>query len=174
AAFTVLQSGPASPIGNGYEVTNYFSENQVITVYVEGHGEYEYRLDEDGMWQTSNVFTDVPAGTHTVYVRDVKTDYACDEIAIEGVSLVDYPHYFTPNGDGYHDTWNIIGLNQPDAKVYIFDRFGKLIKQISATEDSEGWDGTYNGNPLPATDYWFSVTYRELVNGQPVEKEFKA
>uniref|UniRef100_UPI003A92EFD9 T9SS type B sorting domain-containing protein n=1 Tax=Flavobacterium sp. TaxID=239 RepID=UPI003A92EFD9 len=96
------------------------------------------------------------------------------EIAIEGVSLVDYPHYFTPNGDGYHDTWNIIGLNQPDAKVYIFDRFGKLIKQISATDDSQGWDGTYNGTPLPATDYWFSVTYRELVNGEPVEKEFKA
>ncbi|QEE49769.1 T9SS type B sorting domain-containing protein [Flavobacterium alkalisoli] len=174
AAFQVQKSGPASPVGVGYEVTNYFSDNQVITVFVEGYGEYEYKLDEDGMWQSSNVFTDVPAGTHTVYVRDVSTEFACDEIAIEGVSLVDYPHYFTPNGDGYHDTWNIIGLNQPDAKVYIFDRYGKLIKQISATEESEGWDGTFNGTPLPATDYWFTVTYRETVNGMPVVKEFKA
>uniref|UniRef100_UPI0037510271 T9SS type B sorting domain-containing protein n=1 Tax=Flavobacterium sp. TaxID=239 RepID=UPI0037510271 len=78
-------------------------------------------------------------------------------------------HYFTPNGDGYHDSWNIVGLaNQPNAKIYIFDRFGKLIKQISSNGD--GWDGTFNGQQLPATDYWFSVNYLE----QTIEKQFKA
>uniref|UniRef100_UPI003751EC5E T9SS type B sorting domain-containing protein n=1 Tax=Flavobacterium sp. TaxID=239 RepID=UPI003751EC5E len=78
-------------------------------------------------------------------------------------------HYFTPNGDGYHDSWNIVGLaNQPNAKIYIFDRFGKLIKQISSNGD--GWDGTFNGQLLPATDYWFSVNYLE----QTFEKQFKA
>ena len=84
--------------------------------------------------------------------------------------VIDYPKYFTPNGDGYNDTWNITGLNQPDAKLYIFDRYGKLLKQISATDASNGWDGTYNGNQMPSTDYWFSLQYTE----NNVAKEFKA
>ncbi|RAK24845.1 gliding motility-associated-like protein, partial [Flavobacterium aquaticum] len=80
------------------------------------------------------------------------------------------PNYFTPNGDGINDTWNISGLNQADAKLYIFDRYGKLLKQLSATDDSNGWDGTYNQELLPSTDYWFSLDYTE--NG--VAKQFKA
>jgi gliding motility-associated-like protein len=66
----------------------------------------------------------------------------------------------TPNQDGYHDTWNIIALGDidPTAKIYIFDRYGKLLKQLSPT--GSGWDGTYNGNPMPSTDYWFRVEYR--------------
>ncbi|WP_291088944.1 T9SS type B sorting domain-containing protein, partial [Flavobacterium sp. BFFFF1] len=82
----------------------------------------------------------------------------------------DYPKYFTPNGDGIHDTWNISVLsNQPNAKIYIFDRFGKLLKQISTTNPG-GWDGTYNGQPMIADDYWFVVKYQE----QGVNKEFRA
>ena len=67
----------------------------------------------------------------------------------------------TPNKDGYHDTWNILGISvgDPTAKIYIFDRFGKLLKQISPM--SPGWDGTYNGNPLPSNDYWFRIEYTE-------------
>src|SRR5690606_10647304 len=100
----------------------------------------------------------------------------CSEfiLTIEGVSTVDYPKYFTPNGDGYHDTWNITGFgdDNADAKIYIFDRYGKLIKQISS--QGEGWDGTMNGMPMTATDYWFKAIYRETVNGVETIKEFKA
>ena len=48
----------------------------------------------------------------------------------------------------------------PTAKIYIFDRFGKLLKQISPSL-GPGWDGNYNGNPLPSSDYWFLVEYTE-------------
>ena len=77
---------------------------------------------------------------------------------------MDYPKYFTPNNDGYNDTWNIWSLkNQPDTKIYIFDRFGKLIKQLSPA--GEGWDGTFNGQPLPSTDYWFKADYIDPKTG---------
>jgi valyl-tRNA synthetase len=83
--------------------------------------------------------------------------------------VIDYPKYFTPNGDGYNDYWNIIGLqNQPGAKLYIFDRYGKLIKQISTT--GQGWDGTLNTKQLPSTDYWFTIEFEEA--GQ--QKVFRA
>uniref|UniRef100_UPI0035BE6488 T9SS type B sorting domain-containing protein n=1 Tax=Gilvibacter sp. TaxID=2729997 RepID=UPI0035BE6488 len=69
---------------------------------------------------------------------------------------------------GYHDTWNIIGIaSNPTAQIYIYDRFGKLLKQLSPL--GPGWDGTYNGNPMPSSDYWFQVIYEE----DEVEKEFR-
>jgi gliding motility-associated-like protein len=167
---TVIKSGPAVKIGRGYYVTNYFSDNQNITVTVDGYGIYEYKLDE-GPWQTDNVFTNVSPGTHTVTVRDTNPD-GCGETILTGANIVDYMNFFTPNDDGIRDYWNVIGLDQPDAKIYIFDRYGKLLKQISAV--GEGWDGTYNGAKLPATDYWFTVTYREFDGTTTIIKEFKA
>jgi gliding motility-associated-like protein len=75
-------------------------------------------------------------------------------------NLIDYPPFFTPNQDGFNDTWNITSLSdQPNAKIYIFDRYGKLLKQISPI--GEGWDGTYNGQNMPAQDYWFRVEFEE-------------
>ncbi|MDP5001760.1 MAG: T9SS type B sorting domain-containing protein, partial [Flavobacterium sp.] len=83
-------------------------------------------------------------------------------------TIVDYPSYFTPNADGYNDTWNIKGSRALDAAIIkIFDRYGKLIKQIDP--NSEGWNGTFNNNLLPSTDYWFTIEYLK----DNVKKEFK-
>ncbi|ALM47707.1 hypothetical protein AMR72_01600 [Flavobacterium psychrophilum] len=80
-----------------------------------------------------------------------------------------YPKFFTPNGDNVNERWNITDLkDQKDAKIYIFDRYGKVI--IALKPNELGWDGTYHGYKLPATDYWFKVLYFE--NGS--EQEFKA
>jgi gliding motility-associated-like protein len=167
AVFGVIKSGPPVLVGAGYTVTGAFTDNQTITVLVEGYGDYLYALD-DGPWQSSNVFTGVIAGPHTVRVMD-GNNTSCGDLTIPVIKVIDYPPYFTPNGDGIHDTWNIIGLeDEPSTKIYIFDRYGKLLKQISPA--GPGWDGTYNGHPLPSTDYWFLVEYPE----GGVIKEFRA
>jgi gliding motility-associated-like protein len=173
-AFPVIQSGQAVvPAGTiGYTVTNAFTASQIITVLIDGYGApvYEYSLD-DGARQPSNVFEGVSLGTHVIHVWDTKggVAYSCEELIINDVQIIDYPHYFTPNGDGIHDTWNIVGLGgQPGARIFIFDRYGKLLKQISST--GQGWDGTYNGHLLPSDDYWFTVDYIE----QATAKQFKA
>ncbi|MCB0461483.1 MAG: T9SS type B sorting domain-containing protein, partial [Flavobacteriaceae bacterium] len=78
---------------------------------------------------------------------------------------------FTPNGDGYNDTWNIYGIEtQANSKIYIFDRYGKLIKQLNPT--GEGWNGRFNGTLLPTSDYWFTVEYDEPISGE--RKTFRA
>jgi gliding motility-associated-like protein len=84
--------------------------------------------------------------------------------------VINYPKFFTPNADGYNDTWNIRDLaNQPTAVISIYDRFGKLLKQIKPSR--EGWDGTYNGSAMPSTDYWFIVNY---IDENQKNQEFKA
>jgi gliding motility-associated-like protein len=141
------------------------SDNNSILVLVSGEGIYEYSLDNN-IYQSSNVFSNLPAGIYTVYVNDI---YGCG-IATKEIIVLGVPKFFTPNGDGYNDTWNIQGVNeQLNAKtiIYIFDRYGKLLKQISPL--GIGWDGVFNGKPLPSSDYWYAIT---LENGKTVKGHF--
>ncbi len=69
---------------------------------------------------------------------------------------VGIPNFFTPNNDGVNDTWEIPYLsNNPDARIYIYDRFGNLM--ISYLYGEGGWDGTRNGQPVKADTYWYAI-----------------
>ncbi len=143
--------------------TEAFSNNPFVLVnVVGGDGPFLYQLDNSS-FQTSNVFYNVASGTHTITVVD--TSFCTNLTAT--VTLINYPHFFTPNNDGVNDTWNIKGLSR-NSKINIFDRFGKLLKQI--TTNGYGWDGTYNRERVLSDDYWFTIEYIE--NGE--EKIFKA
>ena len=133
---------------------------------IGGFGSYEFSLNQVD-WQTSPIFTNLANGNYTVYARDVN---GCLPIKqSNSVTTISYPNYFTPNGDTYNDTWNISGLTPEfKAKIYIFDRYGKLIKQINPY--ASGWDGKYNEQEMPSTDYWFKIEYTE----DGVQKEFKS
>jgi gliding motility-associated-like protein len=126
-----------------------FSDPNNITITISGIGTYQYILDH-GVPQDSNLFENVSLGYHTVTVIDLN---GCAETTRE-VVVVDAPKFMTPNNDGYFDTWHIAGVETlPGTIVYIYDRYGKLLKQLSY--NSQGWDGTFNGALMPATDYWF-------------------
>ena len=134
---------------------------EVVNVTSQGIfnlADYEFALD-DGPFQSSTTFTGVTPGTHTIFGRRVGEDCSVSEFEI---GIIDYPRFFTPNNDGFHDTWNIIGIGVDpnlNAQIFIFDRYGKLLKQLSPT--SIGWDGTFNGQLMPSTDYWFRVEFTE-------------
>lgn len=134
-------------------------ENNTVTIEVSGPGDYVYSIDEE-LWpyQESNIFYNINPGEHTVYVKDLN---GCG-IVSKIVLVLGVPKYFTPNGDGYNDYWNVQGVTLTfNAKtvIQIFDRYGKLIKQISPL--NQGWDGTFNGTPLPSTDYWYNITFED-------------
>lgn len=158
---TVVASEPALV---SYTISPDFSDNPMITVIAVGTGDYEYQLD-DGNFQDSPIFNNVSSGTHTITVHDKNM---CGD-SVSTALVVNYPHFFTPNGDGFNDTWNIVDLNQQlKSDIFIYDRYGKVITQIKPS--GAGWDGTYNGNLLPSTDYWFVVNYME----EGKNKEFRA
>ncbi len=126
-----------------------FSDPNNITITISGIGNYLYQLDDQDP-QESNVFENVGIGYHTITVYDLN---GCSEISKE-VLVLDFPKYFTPNGDMVNETWHVLGVETiPGTVIYIYDRYGKQITYLTAT--SRGWDGTYNGYNLPATDYWF-------------------
>lgn len=134
-------------------LTDPFSFNHNVIVTATGPDEYWFSLD-DGPYLYTGEFENVLPGFHTITIAERN---GCGEI-IENIFVFGYPDFFTPNDDGYHDTWNIIGGDLlPGTTVYIFDRYGKLIKQVDPS--GTGWDGTFNGENLPSTDYWFRIEY---------------
>ena len=130
-----------------------------VSFSVSGPGDYEFAIDDpNGPYQDSSFFDRLDPGFHTIYARD-KNGCGISELTI---SIVGFPQFFTPNGDGYNETWNVQGIGsgfQTDSDIFIFDRYGKLLKQLGP--DGTGWDGTYNNAPMPSSDYWFQVTLED-------------
>ena len=151
-SFAVIESEPAII---EFTETIDFSDPNNITVTISGIGNYLYILD-DGEPQESNVFENVSLGYHTITVIDLN---GCAEVT-EEVVVIDAPKFFTPNDDGYFDTWHITGVETlPGTTIFIYDRYGKQLAYLTAT--SRGWDGTYNGYAMPSTDYWFSANVKK-------------
>lgn len=164
---TVIVEKSSAPIAS-LTVSGAFEDSIDVTVNITGgFGTYEFQMD-GGPFQTDAIFHDVASGTHTINIIDTKGN--CSKISLLA-HVIKYPNYFTPNGDSYHDTWNITDLAfQPDAVLYIYDRYGKFIKELKT--NGPGWDGNYNGNPLPSTDYWFQVFYKLNNNYQEFRSHF--
>jgi gliding motility-associated-like protein len=143
------------------------SESNTVTVNSSGQGNYEYSIDlPNGPFQESNFFDNVPPGIHDVYINDTK---GCGTLK-KTISVLGIPNFFTPNNDGYNDYWSIKGVNETfnkGAQIFVYDRYGKIIKQILPS--SNGWDGTYTGSPMPADDYWYSI---KLEDGREAKGHF--
>lgn len=131
--------------------------------------QFEYSITgPDGPYQADNIFTNVDGGLYTGYVRAIS---GCGSlVASDPFLIVNYPTFFTPNGDGINETWRPLGLENlnitGDVDIYVYDRHGKLLTRLDPL--GPGWDGTYNGQLMTPTDYWFKAFFRNELDGTPV------
>ena len=145
-------------------LSDLFADNHVIEIQVEGNSEYRFAVD-GGSFRDNPIFDNLAPGKHTAEVQDT---YGCN-ITSQPFIIVDYPRFFTPNGDGINDTWQIVGIVEiRNPEITIFDRFGIIQHQIFG---EQSWDGTRNGNQVPSSDYWFRLTYD---NSEGIRKEYKS
>ena len=152
ANFEVLPSSAA--IIQNIEI-NELTGNNNILIEVVGSGDYEYSINNVD-FQDEPLFENIQPGVITVFVRDKN---GCATVSQE-ISVIDYPRFFSPNGDEINDYWQLIGLRESSPtplRVFIFDRFGKPLANFGPTD--LGWDGNFNGRPLPSSDYWFLLLF---------------
>ena len=136
------------------EIKKITSGKGLVVVEVEG-GVPPYYYSADGKtWQTSNIFDNLPSDFYDIMVQD--NNYCIDQMQTFLDASVGIPSFFTPNNDGFNDTWIITGLYMyPDAKVAVYDRFGKQV--FSSKGAVCEWDGIYAGFKLPSDSYWYVV-----------------
>jgi gliding motility-associated-like protein len=138
-------------------------DNYSIKIITEnnnlGIGDYQFAIiDEDNLqtnFQDEPLFENITGGLYKVVVNDKN---GCLPDAILEISVIQYPKFFTPNGDGNNDTWKIKGANSsfyPSSNITIVNRYGKIVAIVPI--DNIGWDGTYKGKVLPSNDYWFKI-----------------
>ncbi len=160
--FTISDS--SSPTITSIDINDFSGSNNTVQINVSGNGNYEYSLN-GSYFQENSLFTNVVPDEYFVVVRDKN---GCNPEANQHIYVLDFPKYFTPNGDGIHDLWEIKNLSfYPNATVSIFDRFGKLIYNFNP--NNEGWNGELNQYKLLSDDYWFVIT---LGNGRNIKGHF--
>lgn len=130
-----------------------------LEIQVSGPGDYEYTLGtSDGPYQDSTIFSSASTEDIWVYVRDKNGCGITEYLFVQTISEADFPKFFTPNGDGINDQWKFSPLFDNASSlqiIYIFDRYGTLVTQL--TENSNGWDGTFNGRLLPSSTFWYKA-----------------
>ncbi|CAL2093853.1 choice-of-anchor L domain-containing protein [Tenacibaculum sp. 190524A05c] len=137
-----------------------------------GIGDYEFALQDENSvivrdFQDTPMFENLSGGVYTILVRDKN---GCGVAQLE-VSVLEFPKYFTPNGDGVNDLWAVKGASTtfyPQSSIHIFDRYGNPITEIAI--DGQGWDGLYNGKILPSNDYWFNIQLTDR-NGATISRK---
>ena len=124
-------------------------------------GETLYYSVDNGTSDVDSQKDSITYGNHTAYIIDNK---GCStSLAFKlNAPPVEIPTYFSPNGDGEHDVWTVPTISEtyPTAEITIYDRYGKKLVEFLGAD--AGWDGTYNGNPMPTTDYWYEIHVREI------------
>lgn len=141
-----------------------FSGSNTVTLNYSGLGNYQFSLGGE-YYQDSPVFTDIAPGIYQAYIRDLN---GCPISGPQEIVVMDYPKFFTPNGDGANDVWYIKNLHRiGNSALNIFDRYGKLL--YSFRDGNDYWTGRKDGADLPSTDYWFVL---EMENGRIVRGHF--
>ena len=136
--------------------------DESTTLRVNGVAPFTYLLDKNIREQFDGEVNlgILSIGNHPLTVSD---EIGCKRdtvLRIEPIPLVP-DKFFTPNGDGVNDKWTIKGLERyPETKIFLHDRYGKELAEFKA-KDFDGWDGKYNGEDMPSTDYWYIIELRE-------------
>ncbi len=102
--------------------------------------------------------------TYEVLARNAE---GCEALAVVTVTVVQLaceepfifiPNAFTPNGDGVNDVFFIRGNNFDELYLAIFNRWGQRIFESNSADI--GWDGTFDGAPLPPDVYGYYAEVR--------------
>ena len=131
-----------------------------------GSSPYTYTLD-NFLSNDYGRFDNVGGGYHQISLVDY---YGCSTDTTVSVTIPLVPDkFFTPNGDGNNDLWQIRNIESVPAYVYIYDRFDRKVAEYTPGSFT-GWDGIYNGHQLPSADYWYVI--REAATGKTLKGHF--
>ena len=144
-------------------ITNIDITNNTITVTATG-GTLPYQFSLDNInWQDSNVFTSVPRGQASIYVKDA---YDCDPSVVE-ITVPNLVNAITPNDDNVNDYLDYSALGyKKDVVLTVYDRYGTKIHVADKTNLYQ-WDGRTGNKKVETGTYWYTITWSDPVTKVP-------
>ena len=142
------------------------AESYTYTVYNEDSSDY-VTVTNDGVFEITE--------TAQYTITATNNDHGCSSSETVDIEYLDIeiPNVFNPGGTNSEiTTWypDNLGYIYGDVfsgysfytnmEVMIFDRYGRLLQEYEGVRDrssENGWNGTYNGKPLPTGDYWYHI-----------------
>jgi gliding motility-associated-like protein len=91
-------------------------------------------------------------------------EYFSNVVRIERPVRVFFPNVFTPNNDGLNDIFFPKGLFIKTLKMEVFNSNGQKIFESAAL--GEGWDGTFQGKPMPVGVYIYHYEVEDLIGNR--------
>ena len=113
------------------------------------------------LWNDGSTTASLPitaSGTYSVTVtNECGNGMAATQVKLETCDALYIPTAFSPNGDGINDQFLLQSpLPLQIEQFQIFDRWGNQVYQRNGSfllDESQGWDGTFRGRPLPTGPY---------------------
>jgi gliding motility-associated-like protein len=121
------------------------------------------------VWTGSNGFTsyaqniivpNLEIGTYNVEVTDIMGCKSSSSAIVENTNCF-IPNGFSPDEDGFNDSFDLTGFNVK--KIYIYNRYGRLV--YDKDNYTNEWKGQTNNNKrLPASTYFYVLEFNEGEN----------
>lgn len=163
------------PVINTIDVKTEENGERDITVNVSnGESPYKYSLDGENYDVLDVILERASIGWNKLYVIDANECGSDKMFEVDPIEIRP-EKYFSPNNDGVNEKWEVINLNTYSSYIVeIFTRHGKRIFiqrvgsfNIDGVDDGlgsyfSGWNGEYNGKPMPSDDYWYLITVEDI------------
>lgn len=142
-----------------------FGENDgsIMSTISGGTSAYTYLWSTGSTDSTINGLT---AGLYSLIVTDFQGCLAVDSIVLTQPFDLALPTIFTPNGDNFNDSFEILGIDAyPENDLSVVNRWGNVVYETSNYANT--WAGTNKGgDPLPDGVYFVILK----INDGKIEK----